>query len=77
MASANYYLFAHIYEIPGARHALLRGVPGELLADMDISAMWSPLRRGFLVRSERMADVVAMLEYRDVVVRHHASEPKS
>ncbi len=77
MASANYYLFAHVYEIPGARHALLRGVPRELLADMNVSAMWSPLRRRFLVRSERMADVVAMLEYRNVVVRHHASEPKS
>ncbi len=72
--SAEYH--AHVYEPPGARHALLRGVPRELLADMEISALWSPLRRGFLVRSERMADVVALLEYHNVAVRHHASEPK-
>jgi hypothetical protein len=68
--------FAHVYQLPGARHALLRGVPRELLAGLNVSALWSPLRRGFLVRSERMADVVALLEYHNVAVRHHASEPK-
>lgn len=69
--------FAHIYEPPGARHALLRGVPRELLADLGIPAQWSPSQRGFVIRSQRIADVVAMLEHHNYSVRHHASEPKS
>jgi hypothetical protein len=69
--------FAHVYEPPGARHALLRGVPRQLLADLNVSALWSPLRRGFLVRAECLPDVVAMLEWQNVAVRHHPSEPKS
>jgi len=69
--------FAHVYEPAGARHALVRGVPRELLADMNTSALWSPLRRGFVIRPECVKDVVAMLEWQNVVVRHHTSEPKS
>lgn len=69
-------LHVHIYEPPGATQALLRGIPRDMLRELQISARWSPSRRGFLIRAERVADVVAQLEYANAAVRYHATEPK-
>ena len=53
-----------------ARHALVTGALRDFLRDNGIPAQYLPARRGWLVRSERLADVVAMAERDGFRVRH-------
>lgn len=46
----------------GSRYALVRGVPGWWLRRENVPALRSPLHRGFWVRHERIADLVARME---------------
>jgi hypothetical protein len=66
----------HIYEPPGSRVAIIRGAPREFLDSVQIPAMWSPTRRGFVVRMDNVADIVARLEYGNASVRFHEKDPR-
>ena len=52
---------AYVFETTG-RHVLVRGQLGDFLRENDIPAMRSPGQRGWLIRRERVADLVAQLE---------------
>jgi hypothetical protein len=54
------------------RNTLLRGPIREWLKAKGVPALWSTRRRGWWVRSERVADVVAQLERDRYVVRRSA-----
>jgi hypothetical protein len=66
----------HIYEPPGSRVAIIRGATRAFLDSLQIPAMWSPTRRGFVVRMDNVADLVARFEYANASVRFHAKDPK-
>jgi hypothetical protein len=65
-----------IYEPPGSRVAIIRGATRALLDSLQKPAMWSPTRRGFVVRMDNVADLVARFEHANASVRFHATEPK-
>jgi hypothetical protein len=58
----------YVYETTG-RHVLIRGQLGEYLRANDIPALRSPAHRGWLIRRERVADLVARLELDGYTVR--------
>jgi hypothetical protein len=66
----------HVYEPEKGGVAILRGVTRELLDSVQIHAMWSPSCRGFAIRKDTVADVIAKLEYARASVHLHAGEPK-
>lgn len=51
------------------RHVLVRGPIRQWLKDRQVPAYWSRPHRGFLVRRERIPDLVARLEHDGYVVR--------
>jgi hypothetical protein len=53
----------------GSRYALIRGDARDWLIDSKIPAMWSPSRRGWHVRTERLPDMIARAELDGVKVR--------
>lgn len=59
----------YIYATHGERYALVRGMIRDWLQAQHIPAMWSPSRKGFWVRQERVADVVALLAHDGYAVR--------
>ena len=50
-------------------HTLVKGSCRDWLAESRIPANWSPTNRGWWVRNERIADLVAMAEYEGLVVK--------
>lgn len=64
----------YVYETTG-RHVLVRGPLGDFLRDNDIPALRSPGQRGWLIRRERAADLVALLEVAGFTVRPKAVRP--
>lgn len=54
----------HCYVTDGDRYALLRGPARLLLTELSIVGTWSPAQRGYLVRAEHTADVLALAESR-------------
>ncbi len=58
----------YVYETTG-RHVLVRGQLGEYLRANGIPALRSPGQRGWLIRRERVADLVAQLEVDGYTVR--------
>lgn len=54
---------AYIIDTTDQRHILLRGALRNYLRDKGIPAMWSPSLRGWHLRRDRLADVVARLEH--------------
>lgn len=57
-----------IYETT-TRHVLVRGPVRDFLRDNGIPALRSPAHRGWLIRRERVADLVARLELDGYTVR--------
>lgn len=53
---------SYVYAPPGARHALVRGPLGMRLRDMGFRSLWCNVQRGWLVRSERVTDVLTAAE---------------
>lgn len=51
-----------IYHTDSPAYRLLRGQVKVWLVERGIPGLWTPRLRGFQVRAERVADVVAMLE---------------
>jgi hypothetical protein len=50
-------------------HTLVKGSCRDWLAESRIPANWSPTNRGWWVRNERIADLVAMAEYEGHIVK--------
>ena len=62
----------HVYLRRGERYSLVRGWLRPLLASTTIRCHWSPVDRGWLVRTDRVDDVLALAELHGgyVVVVH-------
>jgi hypothetical protein len=54
---------AYIIDTTDPRHVVLRGALRNYLRENGIPAMWSPSVRGWHLRRDRLADVVARLEH--------------
>lgn len=54
----------HAYVIDGERYCLLRGPARLLLTELDVVGTWTPVRRGYVVRAEHLAAVLALAESR-------------
>lgn len=53
----------YVYGMPeNVRYTLVRGHLREWLKDSAIPAMWSPARKGWLIRTDRIGDVLARAE---------------
>jgi hypothetical protein len=50
-------------------HTLVKGSCRDWLAERCIPASWSPTNRGWWVRNEWIADLVAMAEYEGLIVK--------
>lgn len=61
----------YVYSIPeNLRYTLVRGVSlRDWLRDNGIPAMWSPLRKGWQVRTDRIGDLIARAELDGFEVR--------
>jgi hypothetical protein len=64
----------YVYETTG-RYMILRGPIRDYLRDNDIPALRSPASRGWLIRRERVADLVARLELDGYIVRPKGVRP--
>lgn len=66
-----------VYAVPGEKYALIRGHVGQWLKDSRFSAYRSAMHNGWHVRSERVSDLAANLEFsgRRVHVRRHSAPP--
>lgn len=58
-----------IGESDGRRHTPIKGSVKDWLAKNGIPALWSPTNRGWWLRNERVADVVALAERQGLIVR--------
>lgn len=63
----------HAYAVPGERHALLRfaGDGSSWLKAQGVPAMRTSRHRGFFLRRERLADVLALAERDHIITRLH------
>ncbi len=52
----------YVYGTDNLRYTLVRGHLREWLRDNGIPAMWSPLRKGWQVRTDRIGDLIARAE---------------
>jgi hypothetical protein len=53
----------YAYGMPeNVRYTLVRGHLREWLREHSIPAMWSPARKGWLIRTDRLGDVLALAE---------------
>jgi hypothetical protein len=50
-------------------HTVVKGNCRDWLAERRIPANWSPTQRGWWVRNEAIADLVAMAEYEGLIVK--------
>lgn len=64
----------NVYRSDSSTYRLVRGPLRRWLIEHSIPGMWSPQRRGFHVRAERVADIVAMLEAEGFRVHLHDRE---
>lgn len=51
-----------VYERPGNRYSLVRGPVRKLTGATSIVAHWSPSERGYLVRTDRLGDLLAIAD---------------
>ena len=51
-----------VYERPDNRYSLVRGPVQKLLPHTTIRAHWDPLERGYLVRTDRIGELLAIAE---------------
>ena len=58
-----------IGESDGRRYTLIKGSVKDWLGENRIPALWSPLNRGWWLRTERVADVVALAERQGAIVK--------
>lgn len=65
----------YVYGLPeNVRYTLVRGVNlRDWLRDRSIPAMWSPARKGWLIRNDRLGDVLARAELDGYDVRMKGS----
>lgn len=61
-------LFVHVGPV-GSRYTLVKGDIRDWLIDSNIPALWSPSRRGWHVRTERLPDMLARAEFDQLIVR--------
>lgn len=54
----------HAYVTDGEKYGLLRGPARLLLTELSIVGTWSPAERGYVVRSEHVATVLALAQAR-------------
>lgn len=59
----------YVYEMPGSHYTLLRGRLRDWLTAQRIPALNSPRLRGWQVRTERIADLLAQAEVDGFEVR--------
>jgi hypothetical protein len=53
----------HVYERSQERHSVVRGGPvHQLVEGTPVRALWDRRERGYLVRSDRLPDLLAMAE---------------
>ena len=57
-----------VYASHSARHALIKGNIRDWLRDNRIPAMYTAMHRGWLVRQDRVADLVARAEHDGILV---------
>jgi hypothetical protein len=50
-------------------HTVVKGNWRDWLAERQIPATWSASQRGWFVRNERIADLVAMAEHEGLIVK--------
>lgn len=70
---------AHVYLYTGdgeSRYVLVRGRASDTFKRYAIPALWSNLQRGWLVRRERLSDLLCALQADQFVVRTVAGDPK-
>lgn len=69
----------HVYERPQERHSLVRGgAVHQLVEGSSVRALWDRRERGYHVRSDRLADLLALAELAGwpVVVHHEGEVPR-
>lgn len=65
----------HVHERPQDRHSIIRGGPLHQLVDgTPIRALWDRRERGYLVRTDRLPDVLAMAELAGWPIVMHRGE---
>jgi hypothetical protein len=53
----------------GRNHTLIKGNIRGWLASNRIPALWSPTNRGWWIRTQRIADLVALAEHHGLIVK--------
>lgn len=65
----------HVYVRPESRHSLARGPVRQLVDGTPIRALWDARERGFLVRTDRVPDLLVLADQqRGWQVRIHERE---
>lgn len=67
----------HLYVVARERFVWLRGTDGarQWLKARDVPALWSRRDRAFLIRTERLSDLITMAEVEGWTVHEHHESP--